>query len=237
MKGSTRILWLLLAVVVAGVAGALSAVLLTRSSSGSGEGGAVSPPDSGAQAALLARLDALAEDNRALRERIAVLELRPAAGSRAPVVPLEGLVAQEEFDAFRTRVEATLARLGPLPQEPGEFQEQVAEALSTIRKQERVAQVRSSMEQRLAELDEMMPRLEQRLGLSAYQSNRMRSALLARYERDDELVRMWEDGADNQVLGERKASNHQAFREELSGFLSPQQQEGFSSGSAGGGGK
>lgn len=225
MKSAFPLLLLPLAVVAGGVAGAGVALLLGSRSAGP-EGSLVAPAGT-ANAELAARVEALVAENRALRERLEVLELRPAVEARAPVVSLDGLVPQEEFDAFKDSVEQALAGLGGASPPAGGLKEQVAEALGTIRKEERVQSVKASQERRVAGLDETMPKLEERLGLSPYQSGRLRSALLAQYEREAELIRLWEQSVDDELLGQRKTDDLRTFSDELAGFLSEEQLDAF----------
>ena len=55
----------------------------------------------------------------------------------------------------------------------------------------------------------------------------MRTALLNKFERESELIRRWEAGEDDEILGEQKASDRETLRVELSRFLSPEQLETY----------
>lgn len=229
---------LVLAILGGAVAGALSAQLMGGPAAPLGDHSALRGPDS----ALTARLEALVEENRALATRLDLLELQPASAARRPLAadPAHGegeFVTRAELDALREELASARAAGGYEPGEPATFQDQVAVALDAIRKEQQVDKVRSSQEQWLEQLDERMPKLEQQLGLSATQSWQLRSVMLAKYDRDQELIRRWEAGVDPDVLGEEKAANTQSFQDDVSGFLSPQQQEDLYAFWHGGGGK
>ncbi|MCP3914567.1 MAG: hypothetical protein GY711_03300 [bacterium] len=187
-------------------------------------------PAPGADAAVLQRMEALSEENRKLRDRLAMLEVRPAP-QRTPV--LDGFVSKEEFDAFKDEVRAALsspdALIGGSPRAATKFKEQVASTLSELRKAETVGKFRNKQESRVAGLDATMTKMDGWLGLTPQQSNSMRSALLAQYDREAELLRRWEAGEDSEVLGEVKASDRTAHRAALAEFLTPEQIQTFSS--------
>lgn len=186
------------------------------------------------------RVQELAEENRLLRERLSALELDqlPRAGVRAQAG--SELVSKEEFEAFREEVREALQGKRGVPSQLADnaevLKDHVASALSDIRKQESVGKVRAWAEDRLERLDESMPKVETWLELTSDQSARMRTALLAQYDREAELIRRWEAGEDDEVLGEIKRTDRELHMTELSDFLSPTQLETYSSG-AGRGGK
>jgi len=200
-----------------------------------GEKGAGAPPRSvpvsGAPGSELHRRVAELEDeNRSLRDRLSLLEDLPVPEAPARE-PLSGFVTRSEFDAFREELEKALsprsARREGASSSP-EFQQEIATALNQIRHQEAVDKVRHRQESRLAELDEtLLPKVEEWLQLTPSQTYEMRTALLNQFERENELVRRWEAGEDDEVLGEQKASDRETLRVELSRFLSPQQLETY----------
>lgn len=186
---------------------------------------------------LLARVEALTEENQALRDRLSALELRPSPTPRAPVT--DEFLPREEFDAFRDEVAEALASGGALarstPKETALFKEQVASTLSEIRLEETQAAIQKKLDGRAAALDRTMLKLDSWLELTPHQSEAVRSELLARHERDSELMRRWKEGEDEEVLGEQKRIDHQNHRDELSRILTPQQLETYSSARSGGG--
>ncbi len=144
-----------------------------------------------------------------------------AHAQRAPAT--NGSVSSAEVD------DSGAARGGPgEPQkvatlaELQEFREYVAGTLSDIRTQEAAGQFRS-LEERAAKLDETMPTLENWLELTPLQSDRMRTVLLSRLDREREYLRLWEKGADQEILDELRVSDREALRAELSGFLTAHQ--------------
>ena len=227
----------LLALVLSAVA--LAAMLTTALSTEPRATDPALPMVSAHDADILAQLKSLTEENRDLRDRLATLELMPASSpsQRAPVTA--GFVPKEEFEAFRDEVRLALGSSGTpdgeaLTSLPG-FKEQIADTLSEIRHEEAVGKVRTRIAARLAKLDETMPRIDEWLELTLQQSSSMRTALLAQYDREAELVRRWEAGEDSEVLGELKRSDREAHRDELAGFLTPAQLETYASRSGGGG--
>lgn len=151
----------------------------------------------------------------------------------------EDPVTQEEFDAFRDEVREALAGGKALAAElttgPEGFRDQVAESLTEILRDEAADKVRTWQEERLERLDETMPKVETWLELTPSQSDQMRSALLAQYDREAELTRRWEAGEDPVVLGELKLSDREAHLAQLELFLAPAQFESYSvSGDSGG---
>lgn len=180
---------------------------------------------------LQLKVDELAQENRLLRERLSLLESRPTTES----APRQGAdaVTRAEFDALRDEVRGLLDRPAPLASsadtEDDAFKEQVATTLSQIRKDEAVAKVRANHEKRVERIDETMPKIDRWLELTPQQSSEMRSALLAQYERDAELARRWEEGEDDEVLGEIKRTDREAHIADVSAFLTPAQLETYSS--------
>jgi len=153
-------------------------------------------------------------------------ELRAAEVQRAPVVA--GLVSSRELDARRDESPevldedpaespkvVTLAELQ-------EFREYVTSTLSEIRKQKAADELRR-LEKRSANLDATVSTLEDSLELTPHQSDKLRSLLLSGFDREAEYLRLWEEGADEEILGELKASDHEVNVTELSGFLTAEQ--------------
>jgi len=184
-----------------------------------------------------ARLEELAAENRALGERLARLEIRPApaAARRAPLPT--GLVTREELETFRDEVLAALGQPRSATGSPGtptgsverkDLREYVSEALTEIRKEEAAARF-PSLEERAAELDETMPKLEAWLDLTREQSGRMRSALLSQYEREADVLRRWQEGADARVLATMKRDDREVHLAELAEILTPEQLEAYAS--------
>lgn len=246
MKDSALLALLAAALVGGAGAGALAVWLLSPSEPGTREPAPVpapaaeggSAPDPSAE--LLTRLDELAAANRELRARLDELEHRAAP---LPRVPVADFASKEELEALRAEVrelvpeliQRTAASPGADVPEPASFEDRVAETLTAIRKQEKVTAVREKQEQRVARLDQDVARIDEWLQLDRRQTDELRTALLAQYERETELRRLWEEGVEDELLGERKRSDLESFRSDLEVFLTPAQLETFWSAVVGGG--
>ena len=178
------------------------------------------------------RIEALTQRIRDLNERLSALELVPVAppSSRSPGAST--FVSREEFDSLRREVLKALSGRGTAASKgdsaSDEFRDQVAATLSEIRKAEAVRNVRAKQESQIERLNERMPKIEGWLELTPDQSTRMRSALLAQYDRDAELTRRWEEGESDEVLGEIKRTNRETHLTELGQILTPAQLETYS---------
>ena len=208
--------------IAGGAAGAAVALLLGSPSADAPPPVAPQHTASAQDAALVARVAGLEEQGRALQDELARLEALQAAASRAPAGPV---VSPEDLEALRAELESAVA--GAAVPRSVDLEAQVADALTTIRREERAEVYRGQQERRLERLDEVLPRLEQRLVLTRYQSSRMRRALTDRYEREAELLGLWQEGASDEVVGQQKRADAEAFRDELASFLTEDQLEGF----------
>jgi len=222
---------------------ARAVALVVSLSSGSGDGptssAAVQPAAPAQDEGLLARLDELAEESGSLRERIALLELRPMGAAREEAGEgEEPFLTRAEFEAFREELEARLVRAGfsaGLAKDDGEFQARVAESLKAIQKDRNVEAANRKLEGATRAIDEKtMPAMREWLGLTPGQEPLVREALLRKADRDRELVRMWQEGNHtDQELGAIKGDNRQAHLDEMAGVLDAEQYERFSSRSGG----
>ncbi len=208
------------------------AALLFRVPVGELEALPVALPGAGqSQAELLARLDALSEETRRLRNQLALLESSPSPEARTPV--LDGFVSQEEFEAFRDEMRAAFAERSEFVVPPSgqsdEFEAQVADTLSKIRLTESVEAARSKLSKLAGEVDATMPKITSWLELTPSQSESMRTALLDLYDREADLVRRWEAGEDPELLGETKRIDRETHRAQVAAFLTPQQLETYTS--------
>jgi hypothetical protein len=229
MKSSSPFPLLVLVGLTGGIAGGAAGVavaLLLGSPSADAPRRVVPRHTAPAQdAALVARVVGLEEQGRALQEQLARLEALQVAASRAPAEPA---VSPEDLEALRAELESALAGAAAPPST--DLEAQVADALTTIRREERAEAYRGQHERRLERLDEVLPQLEQRLGLTRYQTSRMRTALESRYEREAELLSLWQGGAGDEVVGQQKQADSDAFRDELASFLTEDQLQSFWSG-------
>jgi len=120
------------------------------------------------------------------------------------------------------------------PAELAEFNAYVDATLAELRT-EQVADSLRDIEKRTARMDYTIRTLENRLGLTPVQSGKLRRALLLRLDREAEYVWQSEQGADEAILGELKASDFEAHKRELSQFLTLKQLQVYSSQVAAGG--
>ena len=183
----------------------------TFGSRGAAAGLSAAPPPS-------ARSEDLTEESREANARLTSPGPLPADARRSPVTS-EG----EDSEAS----EGTFAEPGEPPkaatlEELLEFREYVRTTLSEIRKEEAADKLRE-LKQQVAKLDETMPALEDWLELTPQQSDKMRSVLLTQWDREAEYLRLWEQGADEEILGELKVSDQKAHSNELAGFLTEEQ--------------
>ena len=172
-----------------------------------------------ASADLPARMGGLAEENRGLTDRLGAPGNRPSDQVRVAVA--DGLVSRGEADAraAESPKPATLTELR-------DFREYVDNTISELRKQEAATKI-AALEALAASLDQTMPATEAWLKLSAHQSDKMRSVLLARFDSEAEYLRLWADGADEEILGELRKSDREARLSELTGLLTVEQLETY----------
>ena len=186
---------------------------------------------------VLARLDQVTEDNRALRDSVAMIENASITAPRTPVGTNH--VTRSDFDAFRDEIRAALEAVAvgaPLSAaaKSADFKGEIAGTLREIRGEEARAATEAKHQGRLDRLDKMMPKLEAGLGLTGGQSSDLRAALVTHYDRQAELTRRWQAGEDPEILGEVKRSDRQTHMAELSAILTPEQLQSFRESGAGG---
>ncbi len=197
-------------------------------------GAAVAGAGEQADPGLRVQLEELKAENRALSEQLDRLAAQPEPVEQRVTLP-EGLITQEQFDAFREEVRRALASrelalgeasLGPGDPESAGFTAQVAETLEKIRRDEKIEDNQARLKGRRDRLAKRMPELAERLGLDANQQDLMRSALEQAYEVQSEIVLSLELGqAAKHEVGEAWQANLDELRASLGGFLSPQQFE------------
>jgi hypothetical protein len=181
-------------------------------------------------ASLLARIEALDEETRELREQLALAQPRAVSTQRAPV--MDEFVSRTDFEAFQGEVRSTLATLSSASSlataiENPEFKDKLAGTLQEIRKDEAVAAIDAKQQARLDRLDGQMVKLEAALGLTTPQSSALRAAFVTRIDREADLTRRWKQGEDVALLGQVKQSDQTAHEAELSGILTPDQIESY----------
>ncbi len=216
---------------LAAVTLSVAALLVSASSRGS-DSPSAAPRERSSETELIARIDALLEENRELRDRVELLEIRGSSSPGAAATSASALVSREEFAELREELRGQIERrspsdVHPIDAESEEFKETIASTLSTIRHQERVKGARAYHERRREQIEDRLENIEEWLDLSPLQSDQMRDALLARHDRDAELIDLWEQGVDDAILGDRKRENHDTFYTELSVILDEEQLETY----------
>lgn len=147
---------------------------------------------------------------------------RPSAAER---IPASGVVAQAALDKLESDLRAEFAGADrKLRSEPSRLQEDVAIALDEVRRVER--ETAQEAKWAAAALDKRMVVYQEKLGLSASQTDGLRTVLEARTARYQEIQRLWQEG-DREAVGTMKREESQVFTIELEGVLNSQQVEQF----------
>ena len=162
------------------------------------------------------QLQELQHQVRSLQARVQELEARDTSPRRAPT---NGWATKDELEALRALVSQDDIAWNRPDRPTPEFKQQVADAMSALRKDE----VQEKHEYRAARLDARINWLTEKLGLDRYQSSEMRTILASQDERNTALIQMWQDGVDDQILGETKETNRQLFDTEIQRVLTPEQ--------------
>ncbi len=226
---------LLFGLLLGGASAVVTAYLLLGAGSSDSRAAESPMPDApraGRDSGLLEAIDDLLAENMQLRRRIEVLENTPEPIVRDPV---DGYVSQQTFEAFQKEVRGALAQQSDATVEPEEFKGQIAGALIDIRRQEACDKVRPYQETREARREEDLEKMADWLELSPHQVEGVRGVLLTQYDREQEQRRLWEEGGDEEVLGELKRTDGEAFDADLRGILTDEQRETFWEGILGGG--
>ncbi len=166
----------------------------------------------------LAELRQLENEVRELRQRLTELEHRPQR------LPVGEIVLQDDLEAFKAEVHETVVDPAKAP---AQFKTQVADVLTAIRKEESIAKVQGWHQREVARLDERVAGMTKWLSLDSTQESQVRTVLSLKDQRDGELIRMWQSGVDDQVLGETKQTYAEEFQTELEHVLNPSQLEIF----------
>jgi hypothetical protein len=215
-----------LALLAGGVSAAVTASLLSRPEK--------LEPDAPASASIVTRAQLeqevetrtrkLVAELAELEERLTLAERRPVGEARQPA---SGFASQEDLRALREELLALIEQEAPGAARSEEFKLKVSDALSAIRKEERVEKVRAGQEQAAGNVDGQVEKIGDWLALDAYQRQQLREELTAKHERDAELIQLWEAGTDTAILGEMKQTNRELDREAMEAILTPQQLETY----------
>lgn len=153
------------------------------------------------------------------------LELAATAPSRRSTPGLTGH-SSRLADREAQPASSKAPRKPPTIEEMREFREYVGTTITDMRKQEAVPRL-SNLLGRVEKMGETIESMENWLGLTHTQSDRMKSLLLSQLDLEIEYLKKWEQGADNDLLAELKASDRVARDQELSEFLSATQLRRF----------
>jgi len=226
---STHILYPLLGVILGAASAGVTVTLFLDQDppAGSGESAGLSVvPEGLSPSDLQARVQALQDENQALRERLTALELRPPATMRTPA---EAGVSRAEFEEFKDELSASLKTAKAVVPESAEMKAQVADAIQEIRKEETLDSIKRAQERQRSQLEDRLAKLSSTLGLDNRQLGQMRDAFLEQIDRDAELMTLWKSGGADEVVGQTKRANATAHRETIAGILTPQQLETYRS--------
>jgi len=216
----------LLAIVLGSLSAVVTSLLVQRPSSAREAAAPIVAPAASPESELSDRVRELGIENQELRERLAAVELQRASAPRAAVV--EG-VSQEDFEAFKQELLGRIAAAQSTRTDAQGLEIQVADALQSIRKHETLEAIRKSQEKQARTLEDRLERLSRDLGLDNRQVSELRSIFTTQIERNQELTRLWEEGADSQALGEAKRSYAEEDRAAIERTLTPQQLEAYRS--------
>jgi len=228
-----------LALLLASTALAVSLVVLvsvlTDPDPVAGGGGSLSPTSLAPEA--VARIESLEEENRLLRDKVAMLESEVmsrlvaletgAPDSDSGRSPLGGYVSQAEFDALREALEKALSNEEVFSATSPAFKERVADTLVDIQREKAAVKSREGLEKRTSSLREQMPAIAEKLGLSYGQQTELQDLLEDHYARTARYSEMVAEGVPLEQVGEQKGADWQHLNDSLSGILTPEQLESY----------
>ena len=221
--------------------GALAALLITSSR---GPGSPQAPSEQGLTPVASDASSGSEESTRAalldeLMLRVSALEARSVEPARSDASVADSSELLGELEALRDELRAALARgdSGAAVVNPELLADQVVAVVETREKEEKIDAYSKYQSDRQERLDEDLEFLGEKLGLVADQSERLRSVILAQYEREAEQLRLWQAGSSDEVVGELKQQDGELFDEELTGVLTDEQRSTFWGIVAKGGGK
>lgn len=180
---------------------------------------------------LDSQIEKLTRENQYLQERIEALESRAGSARRSALAESSG--SEEELEALRAEVRAELDRRGEsLAQgasDPSNFSERVSEALEELGVTKARENARRGAEKRTARLSEKLTEVAEQLGLNGTQEGALESSLTTLYSTQSNYRVMWETGqvTEKEDFAEIMQGDMDLFLTEISGFLSPQQYEGY----------
>lgn len=223
-----QLLLSLAAAVVGGVAGAIVV--------GSGESEPISTGPSLVEiAALENRLDDLARQNDRLQDQIDRLEVMPSVAEPVrAVVDAESPPTEEQQKIAAMLRELQQAKGGASL--PENFTMQVGAALEQIRAQEDKEREEQRQKARDERFERQLTELAQKLGMDAYQTNEMRTALNAQTTKFEDARELIRDTGDWTMMRESMQTIRDETNAALAQFLTPSQLTQFQESEGGRGG-
>ncbi|NQU47282.1 MAG: hypothetical protein HQ519_01440 [Planctomycetes bacterium] len=204
-------------------------VFLFDSGSGAEKGislQAVGPKDLGLaeREQLLNQVDQLLLQNQQLSERIKNLEGQANDSGRSPT---EGWVTQDDLDALKAELAKSETSLPTGSQSGEEFETRVATAMDSIREKEVMAKVEKGVVKKAERLESRVGEMSKWLNLDASQTNQIRTVLASKDHREQELISLWKNGSDKDLLGQIKKSNEEVWKNEVKQVLTAEQLNKF----------
>ncbi len=213
----------LVAALTAALVGAGAAVVTTTlTSEPAASPSLAAPQDDPRVGELAAELARLRDENASLSERLAYLESRPAR-VEAPRAAAEETA--ESVDAETKKLVAAMT--APGAEVPPELEDTVRRALSSIRDQEAQERQREAEEAAAERVDERMEELREQLGLTGYQTDQMRTAMLDFNMTRTQIFQQARDSGDWGSMRETMRDAFSGYRENLEQILTPIQLEQY----------
>jgi len=138
-------------------------------------------------------------------------------------------VTKEDLAALTEQLEARIAERST----PKALQDQVADTLHAVRKEEREVRARKNANARRAGREKRLVQISEKLNLSTQQTEDLRLEFEARALRNAEVKRVWEETPE--LIGPVKTSAFEAHQEALRLIFTPQQLETYQASQLGGG--
>ena len=136
---------------------------------------------------------------------------------------MKGFASKDELDHLERNLEDLLSSNG-LSKE-SDIKTHVTDSLNQIRHEEKVAKAWKNHEKWSSRIDERVTWVSNWLKLDDYQDGELRTALLNKDERDEDVIRLLADGADDEALATEKMEHEAQLMEELELFFSGAQLE------------
>ena len=141
--------------------------------------------------------------------------------------PVDQWATREELDALRKELAGSNVGGLASEQEAQQFEDQVAEAMDSIRQKQAQDWVEKEAQKKAERLDQRVSEMANWLELDASQQSQIRTVLAAKDQRSQELITMWKNGTDMQLLGDIKKANEETWRNEVRQVLKSDQLEKF----------